>query len=432
MVGEYQGMTKVLIINQHGSNRGDEAASRGMLFGLNKFIPSAEITILSVYPLSLDGIQNVEIYNNLRIRGLPRRKALGKMLRYLFEFYTGIYKSNQSEVILKKYKDADLIISAPGGPYIGDLYPYTELELLFHIFLGTLTKAPIMIYAPSMGPFERKSMNRWRKWILSRVDLITLREKISAEYLETLEILLDDTFVTADSALQKPVDDDLADKVYNEIGLKKDRKYVGFVPLEMGRFREERSQILYIELLVETLQIIRDRFKTEFVFFPQGYKDWHDLPFIESLVRIAGLQQSSHILSEKYTSNEQQALIAKMDAFISFRYHPGIFALRQYVPCVVVAYEHKILGFMGTLGIEDYCIDLYSVTKDKIIDKLEVLWGESDSLRNLISPKIKTLERKSLLNSYFASLLLEFKSSRSNKDVFTFMKDKLENSDWYD
>lgn len=418
-------MTNILIINQHGSNRGDEAACRGMLSGLRHFIPDAKFTLFTVYPLQLDGIPDVTIIENLFLRNLRTRTYLSRMLRYLALFYSGYGGTPTEQAMMKSLHSADLIISAPGGPYIGDLYPWTELELLFHLLLATLTSSPVMIYAPSMGPFENNAANRWRKRILRRVDLITVREAISATNLLKLGITLPEEFITADSALQSPVDDALADQVFSQLGLESGKKYIGFIPLELGRFKDDEKKIQYIELLSNVLRQLSSRFGADLLFFPQGYAAWLDRPMIEALVSIAGIQDKSHIVSEQYNSNEQQALVGKMSAFVSFRYHPGIFAFRQSVPCVVVAYEHKVRGFMKQIGMEDFCLDLETVTTADIVSKVGEAWQEQDAIRKRVQPKIKVLEQASLKNSALASWLLEYQSTPSDNDLNSYIHDRL-------
>jgi colanic acid/amylovoran biosynthesis protein len=324
-----------------------------------------------------------------------------------------------------------LIISAPGGPYIGDLYRWTELELLFHIMLGTLTSSPVMIYAPSMGPFQRGNHNRWRKGILKRVDLITVRESISAEYLSGLGIHLPNKYITIDSALQRPVDLDLGDLVFVREGLERGKTYIGFVPLELKRFLGDDRKMRYIELLVQSLRLLADRFDAHFVFFPQGYGAWRDRPFIESIVSIAGMQRRAHILPETLNSNDQQALVGRMDAFVSFRYHPGMFALRQSVPCVNIAYEHKVRGFMQALGMEEFCLDLETVTASQLVGKVEQVWGEREAIARRVQPRVEALERESLKNSFLASLLLNYQSQPRQVTLDAFMDERLDSSEWW-
>lgn len=424
-------MSKISIINQHGSNRGDEAACRAMLYGLKRFIPDAEFTVLTVYPLSLDGVPNVTLMENLPLRGLSKSEMVRRLLKYTGGFYTRFRLTPHQARVYAAYRQADLILSAPGGPYIGDLYKRTEPELLLHLTLATLTSSPVMIYAPSMGPFRHKMLNLWRKQVLRRVDLITVREAISARYLSELGIHIPEQYITIDSALQRPVDVEPGDRVFREMGLDRHKVYIGFVPLELDRFKSDDQKIKYIELLVRALHALVDRFDADLVFFPQGYGAWHDRPFIESLISIARLQHRAHILPESYNSDQQQALIGKMSGMVSFRYHPGIFALRQFVPCVNVAYEHKVRGFMQSLGVEEFCLDLATLTAEGLVDKLAEVWQEGPALERRIRPRLEELERLSLKNSFLAALLLKHRSSARSVPLNAFIEQQLAAGEWW-
>lgn len=423
-------MTKVLIVNQHGGNRGDEAACRGMIYGLRRFIPGADIRIATVYPLELKGLTDIPLTDNLCLRDLGGQKVARRMLGYIIDFYAGSRARPQHRELLTWYREADLIISAPGGPYLGDLYPWTEKELAFHIMLGTLSRSPVMVYAPSMGPFERRFSNRWRRMILKRVDLITVRESISAGYLSSLGIHLDRKYITADSALQQPVQPDLGESVFRREGLVADRKYIGFVPLEIERFRTDSDRMHYIEVLTQLLRLLSQQFDAHFVVFPQRCGIWDDTPFIEFIVSVSGEGNRVHIVSAACNSDEQQALVGRMDGFISFRYHPTIFAMRQYVPCVAVTYEHKLRGFMQAVGMDEYCFDVGSVTAAQVLQKFEELWGERNEIRKRVESSVLRLERESLKNSYLAMLLMKHRPEKGAASFDALVDEHLRGEWW--
>lgn len=422
-------MVNILIVNQHGSNRGDEAACRGMIYGLRRYKPEAEINILTVYPLNVEGLHGVNVLPNLDLRGRKGWPVYRQMLRYLTSYYTGIKTTPELETIFGWYKSADLVISAPGGPYIGDYYPWTEQELAFHIFLGKLARKPVMIYAPSMGPFDNQARNRWRKQLLTRVDLITVREHISAGHLSSLGIDLPDSLITADSALQCPVDRSLGDKVVDREGLDARNRHFGFVPLELERFPDGQKRLAYTELLVDTLRSLTQRFDAHIVMFPQGYGIWHDKPFLDFLARTANIGDRITVLSEDVDANEQQALVGKMDGFVSFRYHPTIFSVRQNVPCVAIAYEHKTKGFMQAVGLEDCCLDLEEVTMTDIMGKMELAYAGQGFSKAQVASNVARLERESLKNSYLAHLIIRHQQSSFRENLHQYIDAQL-SDDW--
>ena len=148
-------MSRILVINQHGCNRGDEAACLGMIYGLKYFIPDAEFIVLTVNPLWLEGIENnIVQLRNLVFPSSGKYRISVRAMRLFFSLYTGLAAHGDVADVLNAFRKSDLIISAPGGPYIGDLYPLTEMEVLFHLLLGILSSKPTMIYGPSMGPLR--------------------------------------------------------------------------------------------------------------------------------------------------------------------------------------------------------------------------------------------------------------------------------------
>ncbi len=426
-------MTKILIINQHGCNRGDEAACRGMVYGLKRFINDAHINILTINPLWLDKFDDINFQFNLYLQNLGKKQEIYKLIRQLFSFFTGIKCTQEMSKIFGYYKEAQLIISAPGGPYIGDLYPKTEFEALFHLLIGILSRKPIMIYAPSMGPFSKiphSIINVMRKTVLEKVDLITVRESISAKHLADLGVHSPYVCITADSALQKPVDSSPGNSLLEVTGLQSNNKYIGVIPLDLDRFMTTNDKMRYIELLVKFLKVLPDKFGANLVFFPQGFGEWRDRPFFEFLVSVAGLENKSVILPETLNSDEIQVLEGKMDALVSFRYHPGIFAVRQSIPCTVISYEHKMKGFMADVGLSDFCLELNNLTVHNLISKIEETWNKRDEMRRLSHHKIEILERESLKNSYLAYLLLNFYSQHRPMVLREFIKQELERNDW--
>lgn len=423
-------MTNILVVNQHGSNRGDEAACRGMIYGIRRFIPDATFNILTVYPLNLEGLNGVSLLDNLPLRGLEGTQFLRRMLRYLVSFYTNIRATTYMRQVFEWYRKADLIISAPGGPYIGDLYPWTQKEMAFHILLGTLMPAFVMLYAPSVGPFQSKFDNYWRRALLKHIDLITVRESFSAAHLTDLGIQISGEYITADSALQCPVNSFLGQSVFVREGLDPNNKYIGFIPLELARFHSESERLQYITLLVELLRWVESQYHIQYVFFPQGYGAWHDKPFLEFIRTVSGLGSKITILPETCNSDEQQALMGKMDLVISFRYHPTIFALRQFVPCVAVAYEHKVKGFMQAIGMQDYCLDLKEMTLQDMTAKVTLAWQSRGNLKYRMQMPIEKLELASLKNSFLASLLIQYYRTKSKTNLEVFIKDALD-SEWY-
>lgn len=66
----------------------------------------------------------------------------------------------------KEPKKADIVLHAPDGPSIGDIYEEFELLYLKRLHLIKKMGVSYMFYAPSMDPFKSEKRNKQSKIIL--------------------------------------------------------------------------------------------------------------------------------------------------------------------------------------------------------------------------------------------------------------------------
>lgn len=403
--------TNIVIVNQHGANRGDESALRGMLYGLKKLIPDARFTVLTMTPAEdFQHITEAEFFNTVTLLKKKYIKLVYFTLAALL-YRLGLNRLSKLFGIkphfMEPLKAADLVISAPGGPYIGDMYQMWELSCAFQIYVPVLLCKPVMIYGPSQGPFDNEKRNKWRKWLLSRVDVISLRDDYSKVYMENLGIDTSSVYVTADSCLQKPVDKLLSQQIIKEEKINTDKMLIGVVPLHSIPFLAEAESFDVQETATKTIELLAKVLDASFVIIPQVYGSYKDLPSMKQIAYATGLGKQIHVLSDTYDSDQQQSLIGRCDLFVSFRYHPFIFATRQAVPSVCVAYEHKAFGFAKAMNLEEYCLDLFSTTPEEIVKKAQQVWNHKEEFKKHVESCIIRLEELSLKNSRLAADLLK-------------------------
>ena len=262
--------------------------------------------------------------------------------------------SAQTKKIIEAYQTSHMVLSAPGGPYFGDIYYKHELGHWFYIWLATLYKKPLFLYSPSAGPFKIKPMNIVRKHLYRKFGVLCIREEISQGYLQSL--LGDDIIIhrTADSAIQetlKPYERDLYFK-----GEKKSlaNKYLVSVSAIQYVYPGERNVVQrrkeYTQIMLKCLKHIGTRKDCHFLFYPQLYGKVHsDVPYLEDLGRSLPPNFSWEIVDANANSDMQRRLFGMTDLCIASRYHPAIFAGCNGVPGICIYYEHKALGFMSLL-----------------------------------------------------------------------------------
>jgi len=402
--------TKILIVNQHGANRGDESALRGMLYGLKKLIPDARFTVLTMTPaIDFQHITEAEFFDTVTLLKKKRIKLVYFTLSALLHRVGFIKLSklfSKKAYFMDFLKAADLVISAPGGPYIGDMYQMWELSCAFQMYVPVLLGKPVMIYGPSQGPFDNEKRNKWRRWLLSRVNVISLRDDYSKVHLENLGIDTSSVCVTVDSCLQKPVDKSLSRQIIKEEKIKTDRMLIGVVPLYSIPFLAEAESFDVQKIAMKTIELLAKVFDAGFIMIPQTHGTYRDFPSMQRIASATCLGKRIHVLSDMYDSDQQQSLIGRCDLFVSFRYHPFIFATRQAVPSVCVAYEHKAFGFAKAMNLEEYCLDLFSTTPEEIVQKTQQAWNHKEEFKKHVESCIVRLEELSLKNSRLAADLL--------------------------
>lgn len=425
-LGRIESMTndivRIVITNSHADNRGDEAAQRSLINSLNMLIPNAKFTVLTFSPKGLQLQGNVRI---IKTFSASLKKSLFIVIWIVFRLLGVRFKAfaKRYEIFeaLEEMANADVIISAPGGPYFGDLYAASHeiQEHLLHILLSKFLGKPVMIYGPSMGPFKAHWRNIIRRQILKNVEIISLRDPISFYYLKDLKLTRPLIYLTADSALQDIVkvnEDQIIEIMIAEniIASKKDLKnkfLVGITPTGASwNYRNVKNpaqkQKKYNRIMANTINYLIDKYSAKVIFFPQLYGNSNDMPLINQIVNMVDEKDEIKILSNRWNSEIQQAIISQMDLFIGNRYHSVIFALKSAVPTVCLAYEHKAIAVMNTVKLSNYVIKINDLTYEILIDRIEQLWRERKKIRKTLESQIKVIRNNSLINSLLALALV--------------------------
>ncbi|MBM3211256.1 hypothetical protein FJZ33_03485, partial [Candidatus Poribacteria bacterium] len=210
----------ILILYAPWNNRGDEAAIRAMIDSLRAELPVSKMSVVmtceNVPQFPYDDIEIMK--SPLLAIGKPVQAGYSLVISILDYLHTlsmlftfgKLSFTRAGREFIKAVDEADVVIHAPGGPDMGDLYGHKLLGDTFSLRELIISKVfknkPFFFYAPSMGPFSRGFLNFARRPLLKRADAIIVREEISAKYLK--EQLGLDSYVTMDSAFQSDIPED--------------------------------------------------------------------------------------------------------------------------------------------------------------------------------------------------------------------------------
>lgn len=373
----------VLVINQHGDNRGDEAALHAMLRGIEERVGDVRFTVIHQFadasagpalrrdiewiPLRIPPVEGLRIvlYAFVRIFGLRPTFLLGRI----------------GKATIAAYESADVVVSAPGGPYFGDLYAGHEPVHWLYVWMARLHRTPCMIYATSAGPFRLRWANPFRRFTYRLCDRVIVREEISAGHIRSLfgsRRRAVEVEVTIDAALQESVPP----------APRGDRRRIVVSAINWaykGDHDPQARRANYDASVVEAIVALAGDEPSEVVFVPQLHGSVHrDTPYLQTLVERLAARGLGHVeasvFDERNDMLAQRALFASADWVIAGRYHPAVFALSAGVPQLCLPYEHKATGVMAAAGLSDVVVPIEDVTPARLVDAVAHLTSHRDDV----------------------------------------------------
>ncbi len=407
----------ILIINQHGENRGDESALRAMLHGLEKRLEDdTAFTVIVQFQdtsLQLDFDQDVTLLHMKMSLVEFALMVLYSLLRKI-KITLPFLLCEQTRDIIKAYEKCDIVVSAPGGPYFGDIYANHEILHWYYVWLADLFKKPLFLYAPSAGPFTGKILNIVRKYFYKKFDIICLREEISKKYLENLLGKKQEIIVTADSAIQQIVKPYSREEYFQSRNSLAKKFLVAVSAIEYkfpGESDPQKKQQEYTDALIDCLKYLTEIKECHFLFVPQLYGKVHsDMNYLVKLSEKLPPHTSWEIVSQELNSDKQRAIFGMCDLCIASRYHPQVFAGTSNVPGICIYYEHKALGFMQFLGMEDFAFDIRSLDVTAMKKQLTVAITEKEAITNTMKKNIKHVRQRSSKTSELLVDLIQRKT----------------------
>ena len=386
---------KIVIINCHWDNRGDEAAIRAMIDELQIKYPTANIYVQR----ALGEFENFP--ENEHVKVLPPFPVGGKKRRIQEQISIvtkgKINLTSGAKAFYKAINGADIVLHAPGGPSIGDIYLQQETLKLRRLMAVKKSGVLYAFYAPSMGPFKNAERNPARKEILEGATLICLREDISAKMVKEF-VPSTNPIVTLDSAFQHDIDMQENEEKLNTYPELKDfigdgKNVIGVTITDLqwnslykddGKTKENIRKT-FTEFIKE---ITEDGYKV--LFIPQLFDGANDYDYMKSFAI-----QNCYAMSDKYDCYFQQYIIGRIKAVVGMRYHSNIFSAKMGTPFVSVSYEQKMQGFMKKAGLLEHCLPISELSADNLRDKFQNMIDNYNEYKNILAVKKNDFKRES-------------------------------------
>lgn len=403
-------LRNILIINQPLGNRGDESAHRALMRSLNKFFPETKITVLNYMDyLNAEEEFIVEHPNNEYIRFLfPKNWLALSFCKFITKFgfiNLGVHCHPILRRLLPFYKNADLILCAPGGICMGGFQNWRHLFLLL---LAKLLHKPLVYYSRSFGPFpiETWQNRRFKKLALDMLhyfDFLSIRDAETMCLADSLGI----KYVPAiDTAFLEQPRVDIPIEVQNKLT----DRYIVFVPnsLTWHYAYKKYSQNMIDYFYIRLMQGLRSLYpQHQILMLPQlcSLGEKGDYAYFKSLLH--GYNDDNvFVVPDIYGSDIQQTIIKDAKLVIGARYHSIVFAINNKVPFLALSYEHKIAGLLEELDLSECKVNINDVFENK--DSVER--AIKQCLDNILYPRVMNVhtEPKVIASNCFSAFVKQY------------------------
>jgi len=361
-------MAKIMISGYYGfNNTGDEAILKSMVRAFKEKIPQIKITVLSHNPLQTSQTYQVKAINRLHLID-----------------------------IMRCLRDTNLFISGGGGLLQDSTGKgWSILYYLGLILAAKIIKVPVMVYAQGIGPVNKQINKKLMKWILNKVDLITVRDNPSKELLENLGVVKPLIYVNSDPVflLKKKNINNVIDSYpfIQELINSDDRPLIGVSVREYKGNGLDSKRIF-----AQAADYLIENYQAKIIFLPFKFdEDVHSSEEILSLMK-----NKAEVLKIKLEPEELLSVLSRLSLIVGVRLHSIIFSSIANIPFVAFNYDPKVKYFVEDLGLSELLLGIdEDISLKNIQEKIEYVRENNDKIKDILLEKVNNLEEKAIANN---------------------------------
>lgn len=359
---------KIVISGYYGfNNSGDDALLMSIVNNIRSIDENAEITVLSNSPADT--------------KKMYKTKA--------------VYRYNPFAV-LYEIATCDALISG-GGTLIQDATSTKSLYYyLMIIKMAKLFRRKVMLYANGIGPLTSFRNIETTKNVLSKVDLITVRDENSKKEIDQIGIVGPAIHLTADPAFMLEADDN-GENILLNYGIPEDKKLL-CVSVRDAKNNPENFE----DIIAEFCDYACEEHDLFPVFLPMQRRVDYT---IATSIR-EKMKNKSVVVGTNYQVPSMLSLISKMHVCLGMRLHTLIYAASCGVPVIGIVYDPKVNGFLDYMGEGNY-IDTEEITKEKLCEYLDKLCEDYETSKSDLKYNVRILQKKAEENVELLKGLLD-------------------------
>ena len=351
---------------------------------------------------------------------------------FLYKFIGRKALSVMKDILWKTYLDADIVITGHNGIFgVGGGLGAPLYFMPFYIPLfSKLLGKPVVFYGSSISPSKIKIIKACMRFVLNRMDLITLREEQTYKDLKKMNIKNKMMFVLPDPAfLLKPENfqrveeimllEDIGKEANPLIGITITRIRASFINLDLGEF--EKKYQYHIRVVASIIDKLVEQINANIVFIPHCIglsKDLDDRIVSSDIYTLCKNKGKVKVITTEYTAEELKGLIGKCDLFIGERIHSVIGAISMGVPSLAVsqASDRRLKIISGVFKEKDLVYEIDTLNESSLLSKIIEIWNQREIIKERLTKKAETLSQGAMKNGELLKEIFE-KSKKSKLNV---------------
>ena len=361
-------IAKIMISGYYGfNNTGDEAILKSMVRAFKEKIPQIKIVVLSHNPLQTSQTYQVKAINRLHLID-----------------------------IIRCLRDTNLFISGGGGLLQDSTGKgWSILYYLGLILIAKIVKVPVMIYAQGIGPINKKINKLLIKWVLNKVDIITVRNNPSKKLLNNLRVSGPSIYVNSDPVFllkKKNINNIIDNYPYIRELINSDNR-----PLIGVSVREYKNNGLDLKrIFAQAADYLIENYKAKIIFLPFNFDE--DVHISEEVLSL--MKNQADVLKIRLEPEELLSILSRLSLLVGVRLHSIIFSSMANIPFIAFNYDPKVKYFVEDLGLSELLLEIdEDISLKNIREKIEYIRENNDKIKDILLEKVNNLEEKALVNN---------------------------------
>ena len=304
-----------------------------------------------------------------------------------------------------------LVVS--GGDVLADYGDESIKHRFFPIAVAIALKKPVYVFAQSISQYKSVEMLKFARFYLNKVSLITVRERLSFDYLKNIGIK-SPFYLTADPAFTlMPCSDSRLNEIVQAENLPDTNSaIIGISVSETATRWSESSHEDFARVMAEVCDQLINNYKAKIVFVPHvSYPNdpANDDRMVGRAIRSLMVnKQDAFLIEGDYSCEELKAVIGKCALFIGARTHATIAAASMFVPTIAIAYSIKAFGIMEDILDKQKCVcNLTNLSCKDLLSKAEYLFENREKVVEEMAGRLEKIRKRSMRNGELAKEIIK-------------------------